>query len=213
MSLSGPPPKRLGREVHAISIDDDIVILDLERDAYLCLPDTYAPAEGVSLAAALSAAGFPVIDDPDGPSPYALPALPRADLGNPISYGFTPTDIARAAQATLDILICYRGRTISQLIKIVESARTPGSAHGPDARSLARQFQRWVVLPPVPAKCLVRSFMLLRHLQRHGASAQWIFGVRTWPFRAHCWVQSGDVVLDDYWERLIPYRPLLAVRA
>jgi hypothetical protein len=44
-----------------------------------------------------------------------------------------------------------------------------------------------------------------------GFDADWIIGVRTWPFMAHCWLQVGAVALDDDVERLAAYTPILAV--
>jgi hypothetical protein len=38
-----------------------------------------------------------------------------------------------------------------------------------------------------------------------------VFGVRTWPFHAHCWLQVEDVVLDDHHERIGAYTPLMAL--
>lgn len=72
-------------------------------------------------------------------------------------------------------------------------------------------FHRWAPFAPAPGKCLLRSFMLLRLLRRHGHDARWVFGVRTWPFRAHCWLQAGDVVLDDDVEALVALTPILVV--
>ena len=57
----------------------------------------------------------------------------------------------------------------------------------------------------------MRSFVLLRFLQRSGLNARWVIGVRTWPFSAHCWLQIDDTALDDAWERLVVYEPILAV--
>jgi hypothetical protein len=77
--------------------------------------------------------------------------------------------------------------------------------------ALVAAFHRWACWTPAPAKCLIRSFMLLRLLRRHGFDARWVFAVRTWPFEAHCWLQAGPVVLDDAVERLTAYHPILAV--
>ena len=86
-----------------------------------------------------------------------------------------------------------------------------GSGAAAETLRLARVFQRVAVWLPMPRKCLVRSFVLLRFLQRSGLNARWVFGVRTWPFAAHCWLQLEDTVLDDLVERLAAYEPILAV--
>jgi hypothetical protein len=53
--------------------------------------------------------------------------------------------------------------------------------------------------------------LLLEFLAARGLAADWVFGVRTWPFSAHCWVQAGGIVLNDTVERVAPYRQILRV--
>ena len=43
-----------------------------------------------------------------------------------------------------------------------------------------------------------------------GIATQWLFGVRTWPFAAHCWLQIGNLVVGDRLERVRFYTPILA---
>src|SRR5690606_35933810 len=88
----------------------------------------------------------------------------------------------------------------------------PGASarRDPDAvTASARRF--WRISPglPVEGECLVRSAMLVSWLGRHGLRADWVFGVRLWPFSAHCWVQCSDVCLNDDFERLVAYTPIL----
>ncbi|WP_312062938.1 lasso peptide biosynthesis B2 protein [Brevundimonas sp.] len=52
-----------------------------------------------------------------------------------------------------------------------------------------------------------------RVLASRGRGATWVFGVRTWPFSAHCWLQVGDVLLDDDLDRVALYTPIMAVGA
>ncbi|WP_374571406.1 lasso peptide biosynthesis B2 protein [Phenylobacterium sp. J426] len=66
-------------------------------------------------------------------------------------------------------------------------------------------------MAPLPAKCLVRSFALLCFLRRCGHDAAWCFGVSTWPFAAHCWLQVGEVALDDHPDQLAAYTPIHVV--
>jgi hypothetical protein len=72
-------------------------------------------------------------------------------------------------------------------------------------------FTRLMPWVPGQGACLHRAFLLLFMLRRAGADAVWVFGVRTWPFSAHCWVQVGDAVLDDDPERVSRYTPIMAV--
>lgn len=216
MAQASPKPAVPGGDVHAVCIGDDIMVLDLRTDAYLCLPGAgrsdaaTAPFDERRLTDILARAGL-VLDAPG--APRARPPRAEADLEDSICGPLQWRDLIEAARASLDLLLTYRGRSLSQLLALASAGANTEASRSDHARALelARAFRRWSVLCPVPGKCLVRSFMLLRYLQRHGASAVWVFGVRTWPFRAHCWLQVGPVVLDDAHERLVSYSPILAV--
>jgi len=45
--------------------------------------------------------------------------------------------------------------------------------------------------------CLLDCVTLTHFLARYGVFPTWVFGVRTDPFYAHCWVQLGDYVFND----------------
>ena len=61
------------------------------------------------------------------------------------------------------------------------------------------------------ARCYVAFDVAVRVLRARGFDALWVFGVRTWPFSAHCWLQVGLTALDDDLERLAAYTPIMAV--
>jgi hypothetical protein len=60
-------------------------------------------------------------------------------------------------------------------------------------------------------ECLYDSLALLEFLARHGIYPDWVFGVQTRPFAAHCWVQHGDVVFNDTAEHVSGYTPIMVV--
>jgi hypothetical protein len=60
-------------------------------------------------------------------------------------------------------------------------------------------------------ECLYDSLALLEYLARHGIHADWVFGVQTRPFAAHCWVQHGDIVFNDTVEHVSGYTPIMVV--
>jgi len=70
----------------------------------------------------------------------------------------------------------------------------------------ARIVRPWV---PSEGECLQRAFQLRRLLARRGIAVDWVFGVRTWPFGAHCWLQSGDMLVGDRLERVGRYTPIM----
>ncbi len=197
-----------------------MIILDLTRNLYMCVPNALKAwpqikHSNADLACALTKAGLRVEWPQGGHLSYQPPPKPLGDIGEPPKAKLCWRDVGEAAIATIDLWVNYRARSLSQLITLVErsGAREGQMADADHACDLARRFQTWIVLAPVSGKCLARSFMLLRYLHRKGLRANWVFGVRSWPFRAHCWIQADQIVLDDAHERLIAYEPILAVRA
>jgi hypothetical protein len=91
------------------------------------------------------------------------------------------------------------------------SAEAPpiASRPSPELLECVDAFHRWSPYAPVSGKCLLRAFMLRRFLIRNGHNAHWVFGVTTWPFSAHCWLQCGTVALDEYAERTAAYTPIM----
>ncbi len=60
-------------------------------------------------------------------------------------------------------------------------------------------------------ECLFDSLTLIEYLASHGIYANWVFGVQTRPFAAHCWVQHGDIVFNDTAEHVSGYTPIMVV--
>lgn len=61
----------------------------------------------------------------------------------------------------------------------------------------AAAFRRVRLYVPVGMRCLIDSVAMARFLRRRGAHVHVVFGVTVDPFSAHCWVQAGDLVLND----------------
>jgi hypothetical protein len=59
--------------------------------------------------------------------------------------------------------------------------------------------------------CLLDSLTLVNFLAGYGVFPQWIFGVKTDPFYAHCWVQQGDFVFNDTADYVRGFTPILVV--
>lgn len=50
---------------------------------------------------------------------------------------------------------------------------------------------------PIETCCLLDSLSLVSFLARRNLTANIVFGVTDNPFSAHCWVQAGDLILND----------------
>lgn len=59
--------------------------------------------------------------------------------------------------------------------------------------------------------CLLDSLTLVHFLAGYGFFPQWVFGVETDPFYAHCWVQQGDFVFNDTPDYVRRFSPILVV--
>lgn len=213
--------QHLSATTHLVKIGDDIVVLDTRTKTYFCLA---AAAEAVRV----EPEGI-VFEDPDlaeefkqadlladaparrATSPPTPP--PRQDLGLSVAERVRPGDLLLILAAWTTMFFSYH---LVRFDRIVASARrgrrSPSAATlGEDLTALVAAFER--VLPWLPFQeiCLYRSFLLLRILRWRGHDARWVFGVRTWPFHAHCWLQVGEVALDDTADRLEGLTPIMVV--
>ena len=206
-------------------LDGDAVFLDLRAETYACLPQM--AAEVVPLVAGRAASLIPEVAGElrahgliefarsDDPRPReSIPPRPILSLMPGMTEGLAMRDLRPLLGALIDLASVYHGRTLSQIIAIVRRSRSKCSRNCTtliDVGEVVSGFTRWLPFAPLPPKCLLRSYLLLRILHRHGLDAKWVFGVTTWPFRAHCWLQVGEVVLDDDVDRVIGFEPIMAV--
>ena len=204
--------------IHAARSGDDVVFFDARDGRYHLMA-------GLGRIAAMNAftnvvdlddaAAVETLEDAGlvvrAPTPARILAPPT-----PVSSALTgstgPTTKTRRAiaRAYIETAVLYPRRSLPFLLA---HARGPARTDQADRTlELAHGFDRWSPLAADPGGCACsRCFMLMRLLSRAGApDLQWIFGVRTWPFHAHCWVQQGAVVLSDYPEALVRYTPIFA---
>ena len=196
--------------------DEDVIVLDTRSDHYSCLPEAAAvltvSADEVAgpqeVLVHLAAAGFT----------GATPGAPRPRLPLPASTALSMDD----AHVTVgDEITVLRGmlaawrhgpgrRPLSHLL--AGDATVPGAPV--DLVLVARltaAFARRLPWDPFQGACLYRAWLLRRILASRGQSVTWVFGVRTWPFGAHCWLQIENLVLDDEPDRISQYTPIMAV--
>ncbi|PVM92769.1 lasso peptide biosynthesis B2 protein [Caulobacter endophyticus] len=210
---------RLGEAVHGVMIDGDAVFLDVQADAYFCLPQvgailtldgssvtTTEPALADSLCAAGMASADPIA--PCRPAPPATPSRTARALIVAADEGAARPDWRHWQAMTKAALAASQGRRRAFAALLPDSQ---GGAAAPDARLLndLAVFRRLAPWLPLDGLCLNRSHLLRTYLDALGHRVDWMFGVRTWPFRAHCWLQAGDVALDDEAERVAAYHPIM----
>ncbi len=211
-------PSALAPHIHLARCHDDLVVLDTRADDYALMVDAGALVRiGVSpgqieaepdILQELRAAGL--LTDAPSASRQPLPGLSGeiAAHPGPLSRGL----LLRAAINSLVASAVFARTPFPGLISLAAERRTTTRATSDEeiARAVGA-FQ--IVHPWIPFEgdCLQRGFRLHHHLHRSGIPARWVFGVRTWPFLAHCWVQVGDRVVGDTVERVGTFTPILAV--
>ncbi|RZJ44146.1 MAG: lasso peptide biosynthesis B2 protein [Brevundimonas sp.] len=210
--------------VHLVAVEEDIVVLDLQADQYNCLldaaglvqiaPDGHLLPRDAAVAAALLDGGLAVPAFGVAPERRRGFIPPARDLPGDASPSGPVATVTPGALHTL-LTLARAGHAFERqtLAAMVAERPAPGPASRPvDPTHLAhivaaaRRLRPWL---PREGECLKRAFQLRALLARHGVEADWIFGVRTWPFAAHCWLQVDDLVVGDRLERVRLYTPIL----
>lgn len=80
-----------------------------------------------------------------------------------------------------------------------------------DFLALSQAFAATAPLRPRHRHCLSSSIAYVYMVRACGLDATLVMGVNAQPFSAHCWVQSGDTVLNDRLENIRPFQPIFSV--
>lgn len=200
-------------------VGEDIVVLDVKADQYHCLldgADWMVVGEGGSVtvpdesaANLLLEAGVAVGERPQPPRRTPEPARRQ------LARASTPSrrTLLRAGFSLAAATMSFRGKSLRQLVQTCP----PASSSPPpldDVQTLIESVTAvQAALPWIPfeGECLQRAFQIRRVLARRGIHSDWVFGVRTWPFAAHCWLQIGDLVIADTLDRVNRYTPIMVV--
>lgn len=146
--------------------------------------------------------------------PVIHPPIPAAPQESAIE-GTAPRrrfDLAEAievAHLAFAARRALRRHSLTSILADVERSRR-SKASGSDAADLARRFARYRQFVPLARQCLPDTLAFLRFAGRRGCFPTLVFGVEAWPFAAHCWAQSGDVVLNDALDHARAFSPILA---
>ncbi len=205
--------------IHAVAIDDDIVFLDVAADAYFCLA-------GAAQAIVLGADGAVDALDPRAVAPLVEAGLlskvggaarrigpTAASAGlSPKGGAPSPRRLARALRANLAAARAIEVLSFEALLDLAGRTQPAGALAAAGAvQAEAARFRRLAPWLPKGGVCLMRSLQMLLYLRAYGLRPAWVFGVRTWPFEAHCWLQAGEVVLDDHLDHVRAFSPILTV--
>lgn len=118
--------------------------------------------------------------------------------------------IARTWGLTLSTSVALRRRTLAALLIPAHD----GGSSGDDTvvqSNLAQTFDAARSFVPIERRCLLDSLALRRWLEIEGQHVRLVFGVKEAPFSAHCWLQNETAILNDHYDRVSRFTPILAV--
>lgn len=180
------------------------------------------PAKRVrSLLAQLHEQGMLVMEERTGRSatPLGLAVAERSllefDFDRRVAVG--GVEFGHFALAWLRARTALAVRPIHAIISAAEArkARAPPAASTADPPRERTLIEAFVHLRPlfytVRRACLLDSLTLVHFLAAHDLYPEWVFGVRTAPFDAHCWVQRGELLFNDLPDRVRQYSPIFRV--
>jgi transglutaminase superfamily protein len=180
--------------------------------------DLLASTEALAFTQTLIDSGL-LTTDPSNPQPARPPrvAPPIRTLGSHANSE-SHISITRAAPFLLACLYadqCLRRRPIANVVRAIRNRRVRHALAAPSQDEdrlahLTSEFTAARLFYPRPYLCLFDSLALLNFLSFYKIFPTWVFGVHAEPFKAHCWLQQGDIVLHDTLERIVTFTPIMA---
>ena len=105
-------------------------------------------------------------------------------------------------------------RTVMRVKRRKDRFHARGGAE-PDPERVNELVEIYKILKPlfvtVKDNCLFNSLFLIEFLASYRVYPSWYFGVRLNEFYAHCWVQQGNVIYDDFIQTTCQNQPIMAV--
>jgi hypothetical protein len=176
--------------------------------------------EADSLIASLMSSGI-ITGNPNDGKPFAESECPACEkaMGHPEFYApatHSVLSITRFFLACMKIDWQLRRKRLSRILARIERrrlrARSSAIIHNVTHTSkLMAAFEDLRGLYPRPYLCLFDSLALLEFLASYHSFPQIVFGIVADPFQAHCWLQEGNVLLNDDLERVGNYKPIVSV--
>jgi Transglutaminase-like superfamily len=135
-----------------------------------------------------------------------------------LSASFVRRRLGRFLRSAAAASLRLRFSTLQAIARAVAEQRdsSRASARNSDPlQTLTRATAAYNRLRPLffttQDQCLHDSLALIGFLAGEGCFPNWVIGVKTRPFGAHSWVQSGATVLNDQHETVRKFRPILVV--
>lgn len=228
------PAYYISDHVHWGLVDDCVVFLDVRHDKYRCLAEGHSatframmnggyPVGGSSPTAAklmrvLEEGGL-ITRNPSRGRACSSPSIEKPTMSLFAITGqrllrIAPHQTSRFFCAAISASAQLRFQSLERVIARMEArhlVRDGRSLNMDSLSELTRTFR--TLRPAYPRRYLCRfdSLALLNFLAAYELYPQWVYGVRLRPFSAHCWVQTGHFVVNDYVENVCLYAPVMSI--
>lgn len=211
-------------------VDGHLIFLDLTNDLYFELPKSLRP----TFTACLKSSGN-VIDASEMLKRNILVATsstsfpePKPSVNQPRQSVVEQTscshrmNIATLGEVFAIVLLAQlrlKTRRLSVIVESIEKHRQNTTISPPSADPSCMQrllqavgdFMSFRPYVPIENRCLLDALSLVTFLSRRRLFSHLVFGVTYNPFSAHCWVQVGDIVLNDTVGNATSYTPIRIV--
>lgn len=199
----------------------DLVVLDTRTDRYVAianavLPPTSDTKPGQQLLLRPEAEKALVEANLLDPETARLPASaarlqPSSSSDRPVPGPIGPFDLWHLlAAATGCFLRLRRQRPCSEYAGCEPSVGAPRC--DPEVRRALGALATLRLIVPLPSRCLPAALITSLFLRRKGIDTQVVFGVRSHPFEAHCWVERDGILLEDDADRVRAFTPIAVGR-
>lgn len=208
-------------DTFAARVVDDLVFLDVASDAFYCVLGDNQHAGGDRFSslsedqiAVLIADGMLI----DAPAPLILPDTSTCDRRRWRDLPQPARHPKLRVHDVLAFLSAHRATTRllrgdSLLPALAAGRRLTGTTNvAVESVALAvARFEALAIWLPSRGECVEHALTLMHFLCLSGIATEWVFGVHLFPFRAHCWLASGEQVVGDASHRVLAFTPIMVV--
>ena len=235
------PHGLLANHVHMCVLDDGIMFLDARANRYVALGREHLPALtaqllGLSAAmdihqqphgnvatpredllVALESKGLVTRDVSKGRA-CVPPTLLAVDIARSFEIPSLDPDIrigdaCKFVWAALRARIALRTRSLESIVEDLSGEGcSPLLRSDEDPARIGAHFRRLRRFAfPTRDNCLFAALALTYFMRSYGIRPRFVIGLRSNPFRAHCWVQYENIAFDNRPDRLGRYTPIRVV--
>ena len=126
------------------------------------------------------------------------------------------THLVRVTYAAINVAGILKFRSLEYVVRRIrrrKMARVTQMTPAVEASRITTLSQDFFRVRPLVYssrdKCLYDCLVMLEFLAYFELFPTLLIGVTTFPFRAHCWLQYGPMILTDYVEHTRAYTPIL----